>query len=104
MILYDFLTGKSNQECFANFTTRFGEKSAVKSIVTKWHGEFQFEQQTLEENNRCGRLVKAVTVENVVKAKSLIKEDPGITHEEIQDEPGILSGSMNNSLHNYLSV
>ena len=46
----------------------------------------------------------AVTVEYIIKAKSLIKEDPRITHEEIRDAMGISSESVNNFLHDHLSV
>ena len=59
--------------------------------------------QTLEDN-RCGHPVTAVTVENVVKAKSLIKEDPRIIHEEIQHALGISSGSVNQILRDHLGV
>ena len=38
MILYDFLGGKSYQECFSNLTIYFGEQSPTKSTVTKWYG------------------------------------------------------------------
>ena len=58
----------------------------------------------MEDDNRCGHPVTAITVKNVVKAKSLIKENSRITHEEIQDALGILSGSVNQILHDHLSV
>ena len=76
----------------------------AKSTMTKWYREFQFGRQILEDNNRCRRLVTAVTVENVVREKSLIKEDTRITHEEIQDTLGISSVCVNQILHDHLGV
>lgn len=67
----------------------FGEKSLAKSTVTTWYREFQFGRQTLEDDNRYRCPVTTVTVEYVVKTKSLIKEDPRMTHEEVQVALGI---------------
>ena len=41
------------------------------------------------DHRRYGCPVTAITVENLVKAKSQIKEDPRITHLETQDALGI---------------
>ena len=38
------------------------------------------------------RNTTAVIVENIVKAKALVKEGPRITHEEVQDALGMASG------------
>ena len=64
----------------------------------------QFGGQTLEDDNRCGRPVTIFTVNNVVKAKSLIKEDPRMTRVEIQDALGISSGSVNQIINDHLDV
>ena len=104
MILYDFLGGKSYRECFSSLTIRFGEKSPAKSTDTKMVQTISVRTKTLESDKRCALPVTVVTVKNVVKAKSLIKEDPRITHEQIQDALGISSGSVKQILHDHLGV
>ena len=57
--------------------------------------------------NRCGRPVTVVTVENIVKAKSLTKEDPRITHKETQDGLENSSGRVKKKrkiIHDHLGV
>ena len=65
---------------------------------------FSFGQQAPEDDRCYGCPVKAVTVGNIVKAKSLIKEDLRITHEEIQDALGISWANVNNFLLDHLSI
>ena len=89
---------KSYQECFVTLTICLGEKSPSASTVTKWYRKFWFERQGLEDDKHYHCLVTAVTVENIVEAKSLVKVDLRITCEEIQDARGISSGSVNNVL------
>ena len=85
-------------------TIGFGEECPVKSAVTKCYREFKFGKQMLEDDNHYSCLVTTFNVENVVKVKLLIKEDPRITHAETQDALGISLGSVNNSHHDHLSV
>ena len=63
MILHDFPVGKSYRECFSSLTICFGDKSTAKSTVTKCYRELKFGRQRLEDTNRCGRPITAVTVE-----------------------------------------
>ena len=102
--------GECYHECFASLTFFFfffwggGDKSPAKSTVTKWYRKFQSGRQALEDDKHYGCPVTAVTAENIAKGKSLVKEDPRLTHEEKQDAQSISSGSVNNSLHDHLSV
>ena len=65
-----------------------GKKSIRQNpLWPKRYREFKSEQQTLEGNTLWSHGNRTVTVENVVKAKSLIKEDRRIAHEDTQDAP-----------------
>ena len=59
------------------------EKALLQTPLTEWYRKIQFGLQALEDDKRYGCPVTAVTVENIVTAKSLMKEDPRITHEEV---------------------
>ena len=60
--------------------------------------------RTLEDDDRCGRMAKTVTPENVSKVEPLINKDPKMTYSEIQDIMKILSGSLTRILHDCLGV
>ena len=57
----------------------------------------------LEDDGRCGQMVRAVTPEDVSRVESLIK-DPKMTYTEIQDIINISSGSLTRILHDSLGV
>ena len=81
------------------------EKALLQTPLTEWYRKIQFGLQALEDDKRYDcPVVTAVTAENIAKGKSLVKEDPRLTHEEKQDAQSISSGSVNNSLHDHLSV
>ena len=82
-----------------HLTIHFVEKSPTKPTVTKWCRKFQLDDRCLKMTS-VQFLVTAIAIENIVKAK----EDPRITHEEIQDTLGISSGSRSNFLCDHLSV
>ena len=58
----------------------------------------------LEDDDRCGRMAATVTPENVSRAESLIKKDPKMIYDEIQDIMKIVSGSLTRILHGCLGV
>ena len=50
-------------------------------------------QKTFEDSDRCGRPGTVATEQNVAKVKYLIKEDPQMTENEIEDSLNLSSGS-----------
>ena len=92
------------QECYVSLAICLGKKAPAKSTVINCYIEFQFAWQALEDGNCYGCLVTAIIVEQVVNVKSLIKKHPSLTCGEIQDALGILSGNLNNFLHEIMSV
>ena len=60
--------------------------------------------RTLADDDRCGRMAKTVTPENVSRVESLIKRDPKMTYAEIQDIMKISSGSLTRIVHDCLGV
>ena len=73
-------------------TVCVGEISPAKSTGPNGT-ENLFGRQALEDDKRFGCSVTAVTVENVEKAKRLMREDPRI-RQEVQDALGFSSGSV----------
>ena len=78
--------------------------SPAKSAVTKWYRKFQFGWQALEDDTPYGYPVTAATAGNILKAKSLMKENSRIASEEMQDALGISSESVNNLLLDHLTT
>ena len=104
MMWYDFLSGKSPHQCLENLAYCFGKQAPSRSTVFKWYGEFRAGRRSLNDDVRCGAPATAVTPENVIRARQLIKENPRITYVELQHSLGVLSGSVNTILHEHLQV
>ena len=60
--------------------------------------------RTLKDDDRCGRMATTVTPENVSRVESLIKKDPKMTHDEIQNIMKISSGSLTCILWDCLGI
>ena len=56
-----------------------------------------FGARTLEDDDRCGSLLKTVTPENVSRVESLIKKDPKMTYAEIQNHEDFMGKSHSHS-------
>ena len=52
----------------------------------KWRKKFQIGGTTFEDSDRRGLFVTVATEHNVAKVKCLMKEDPGITENEIRNK------------------
>ena len=104
MMWYDFLSGKSPHQCLENLAYCFGKQAPSHSTVFKWYGEFGAGRQSLDDDVRCGPPATAVTPANVIRARQLIKENPGATYLELQHSLDISSGSVFTILHEHLQV
>ena len=104
MMFYDFMQGKSFQESSEILTRCFGDQAPSRSMVYKWFKEFQFGRRSLEDSDRHGRPISVTTDGNVNDVKTLIKENPRITEDEIKDTLNLSSGSLDRILRCHLCV
>lgn len=104
MIYYDYLQGKSFQQSLSSLAQCFGDQSPSRTTVFRWYKEFQFGRTTLADDDRYGRPVTVSTEQNVAMVRSLIKEDPRIMKEQMQDTLKLSSGSLDRILHDHLDV
>ena len=77
MMYYDCCQGKSFQECFQSLKHCFGDQSVQSHCFQLVQ---MFGVRTFKDDDRCGRIAKTVTPENVSRVESLIKKDPKITY------------------------
>ena len=104
MMYYDYCLGKSFHKCFQSLKHCFGDQSPSKGTVFRWFRQFLSGAWTLEDHDRCARMAKTVTPENVSRVEFLIKKDPKMAYAEIQDVMKISSGSLTRILRHYLGV
>ena len=104
MIYYDYMKGISISESFSTLGKTFGKQAPSKACVCKWYKEFKLGRKTLADDPRQGRPLSAVTPANVAAVKRLIREDPRITHRQIQDTLGIGTAAVDVILHKHLGV
>lgn len=104
MMFYDYKKGLTFTQCFESLNKCFPGSTQSKETVRRWFQEFQCGRVNLEDEARSGRPRTAVTEENVVAVKNLIKEDPHITYCEIEEVLKIASTSVNTILHECLHV
>ena len=96
MMYYDYYQGKSFQECFQSLKHCYGDQSPSKATVFRWFRQFMSGARTLEDDDRCDRMVSRV--------EALIKKDPKMAYTEIQDVMKISSGSLTHILHDCLGA
>jgi len=104
MILYDFKVGLGPKECLERLQTAFGELAPSRATVYNWYGEFRRNRPFLTDEERPGRPPTAVTEENIDRVRKLLKQNPRLTYEEMQNFMDISARSLNEILHTHLNV
>ncbi|GBP61645.1 Histone-lysine N-methyltransferase SETMAR [Eumeta japonica] len=104
MIIYDYKTSLSLQDCTGHFQNAFGRKAARVSTVKRWYAEFDRGHVSLHDEISEVRPSTAITEENDATVRHLIEENWHITYEEIRGRLEIGMSQIQKILHQYLKV
>ena len=104
MIYYDYKKKLSQQECLESLQKTFGDSCVSLATVYNWYAEFNRSRDHFEDEPRVGRPSSAVTPENIEAVRQLIKDDPHITYQQIQDTLQNGSAATKSIFHDYLSL
>ncbi|CAH1970250.1 unnamed protein product [Acanthoscelides obtectus] len=83
-IYHNFQRQVSQQECFAELLSVFGNKAPHQSTISRWYGEFKRGRMSLSDDPRVGASKTAVTEEKVDAVRKLIIEDRHVIYREIE--------------------
>jgi histone-lysine N-methyltransferase SETMAR len=104
IIYYEFLDTKDYKEIHARITRRLGDTIISISAVKYWINEFKRGRQSLKDDPRSGRPITTTTDENIDAIRELLRSDPRITFDELEEKSGISRGSLQKILHESLRV
>ena len=104
MIYYDFLKGLSAVDIHKSLATVFGKNGPSISTIYKWFKEFKCGKKTLQDGDRPGRPLTAVTQENIDAVRKLIRDQPRITCVDIEEALGTGTAAINTILYKHLRV
>lgn len=104
MIFYDYKRNLTFKESHENLLDAFRQSAPSLATVSYWYREFKRGRECIKDEPRPGRPKDAVTIENVIRAEWLIREQRDITHREIEHKLGIGSPAVASILHDHLGV
>ncbi|XP_076337614.1 protein GVQW3-like [Tachypleus tridentatus] len=85
--------GKSATETFAMLNTAYGDVAMKRTACFKWHERFKDGRQSIEDDERPGRLSMSTDDPHVVKINTLVRANRRLTVRELAEECGISVGS-----------
>lgn len=104
IIYYEWLDVKDSKEIHERITRRLGPNAVSKSTVEYWLREFRFGRQELKDEDRSGRPSTSTTIDNIAVVQELIRANPRVTFDELENETRISRGSLHRILHDHLMV
>lgn len=104
IVYYEFLDTKDYKEIHARITRRLGDTIISISAVKHWINEFKRGRSSLEDSPRSGRPITATTDENIDAIRELLRTDPRITFDQLEEKSGLSRGSLQKILHESLQV
>lgn len=104
LMLYDFRSGLTAADSHRRIIAAFPSDSPSYSTVRFWFDRFRSGVESLDDSERTGRPVTAVTEENIATVKQLVEENPRITYEMIAGYLGIGNSATQTILHSCLGL
>ncbi|CAF4012243.1 unnamed protein product [Rotaria sp. Silwood1] len=77
----------------------FGEKAPSFRTVARWIPGFREIREEMEDEDRPGRPVTAITAKNIEQVHSIINDDSYVTIEELQERTGLSYGTVHPKLY-----
>lgn len=102
-IKFCVLNGLSKKETMVMLQKAYGDKAMKKTAMYKWYARFLEGQQSIHDDQRCGR-PKLVTSNHVTVIKDLLDSDRRITIREIQERSDFSVGTIHTILHKELNM
>ena len=75
MMFYNNKRGLNFTECISEMFSVFGDQCPTKPTIYKWYKRFRLGYLCLDDEDRSGRPITAVTNENIAKVEELVRED-----------------------------
>lgn len=104
MIYYDFRRGLTQEQCFNQLNSTFGNEAPSTATVYRWYTEFKRGRSSLTDEVKEGRPKSVVVPENIDAVRKLIEEDRHVTYHEIERCLSISMTSIHKILHEHLCV
>jgi len=104
IILFNWKKGLTDSQCYEEMSTVFSDSSPSLRTIQRWYLNFKRGNFNLEDDERSGRPVSAVTQENIIAVKKLIEKDRRVTYLQIQYILKISAPSVSLILHEHLKV
>ena len=102
MIYYNHKSSLKQKESFERLMAAFETQAPSKASVFNWFAEFRCGQESLEDKVHSGRPILATMAENIDAVKAMVKEDVRVMVSQMEQELGILLGSVHMILHEKL--
>lgn len=82
----------------------FGNEAPSYSFVLKWAKLFKGGRQGVEDAQRSGRPITALTNENIDLVRALIEEDPYVTYDQIEASTSLTPPTIHAIIHMHLKL
>ncbi|KAI6648242.1 hypothetical protein LOD99_12051 [Oopsacas minuta] len=92
------LLGIDPKDILIDLEVVYGDASLSYTTVKEWAKRFHEGQESLEDEERIGRLRSAVTSSNTSEIRWRVEEDPQITDEELAMSVGVLTRAVHSIL------
>jgi histone-lysine N-methyltransferase SETMAR len=94
LIKYESLTTNDPNEIMGRIRDRLGDACPGYSTITRWLREFRLGRQSTKDRPHPGQQSYVVTPENAAIIEKLVRADPWLTYQELEDRTGISCSSV----------
>ena len=81
--------GLAPLDIHADMVLTYGDTAPFYTTVKRWAAHFKVGNESLENDDRCGRMKKATTEENIAHAHRVVLDDRSLTVNQIASTVGI---------------
>ena len=101
---HNWKIGLADSQCYDEMSSVFADFNPSLRTIQRWYLNFNRGNFNLEDDERSGRPVSAVTQENIIAVKKLIEKDRRVTYLQIQHILKISALSVSLILHEHLKA
>jgi transposase len=101
-ILTRYKLGLSSIDIFKELELAYLDRAPSYMTVCRWVNRFKDGSESLEDEERIGRPITAVTTANIDIVRALIEENPHISYSQIEAETMLYPTSIHEIIHGHL--
>lgn len=103
-IFVSFKLGSNATAIHGNLVKAFGSDACSYDTVVKWINRFKDGKMNISDSFRSGRPITETTPQNIALVDGLIKEDPHITYDQIEELTNLNHWVINKIIHEHLNL